>query len=146
MVSEARKSEMRDYQRSRSEARRGIGQVTRTYWVRGEDVAALAEAVRPFTDHARLMEAVNGALEMSKMELFGIVREHNLPYDPEELFFLSRVGEHLALHPERTDRIVHTAHRVMGRYPDADFSGVRKRIDAAVPPLDLGTETPELEV
>jgi hypothetical protein len=140
MISEARKTEMREYQRTRQTARREIGQVTRTFWIQEEDSDAFVEAIRPFTDRARLVEAVNGTHELSKLEIFGIIKEHCLPYDPEEMFFLSRVDEHLALHPERSDRIVHTAHQIMDRYPQTNLSGVLKRINEAIPPLDLGED------
>lgn len=144
MATEPRKMEMRDYQRVRSGARREIGQVTRTAWIRGEDSDAFAEAIRPFTDHARLLEAVNGALDLSAMELTGIVREHQLPYEPEEVIFLSRIEEYLTLHPDRTDRVVHTAHQIMDKYPEVNFSGVMRRLDQAAPPLDLGLEDAEI--
>jgi hypothetical protein len=147
MLSEARKTEMREYQRTRQAARREIGQVTRTFWIQEEDSDAFVEAIRPFMDKARLMEAVNGTLELSKLEIFGIISEHRLPYDPEEMFFLSRVGEHLTLHPEKTDRIVKTAQQIMDRYPDTNLSGVRKRINEAIPKLDLGEDdTPGMGV
>jgi hypothetical protein len=153
MVSETRKIEMREYQRSRGAARREIGQVTRTFWIQEEDSDAFVEAIRPFTDRARLLEAVNGTLDLSKLEIFGIIREHRLPYDPEEMFFLSRVEENLALHPEKTDRIVHTARQIIDRYPETNLSGVQKRIEEAAPSHDLEveprgqeTETLDLEV
>ena len=136
MVSEKRKSEMREYQRARQTARREIGQVTRTFWVQEEDADAFAEAVRPFTDRARLLEAVNGTLDLSKLEIFGIIREHRLPYDPEEMFFLSRLGETLALYPDKADRIVDAAHQIIDRYPETNLSGVRKRIEEAAPAPD----------
>jgi hypothetical protein len=131
MVSETRKSEMRDYMRSRQAARRGIGQVTRTFWIQEEDSDAFVAAIRPFTDRARLLEAANGTLPLSRLEIFGIIREHQLPYDPEEMFFLSRLGEHLALHPEKADRILRSARRIMDRHPDTNFSGVRRRVEEA---------------
>lgn len=131
MLSEARKSEMREYQRARQTARREIGQVTRTFWIQEEDSDAFVAAVKPFTDRARLLEAVNGTLPMSKLEIFGIIREHRLPYDPEEMFFLSRLGEHLALHPEKANRIVHAAGQIIDRYPETNLSGVRRRIEEA---------------
>ncbi|MCR9074342.1 MAG: histidine kinase [Alphaproteobacteria bacterium] len=140
MVSETRKSEMREYQKARSSARREIGQVTRTFWIQEEDSDAFLEAVRPFTDRARLLEAVNGTLELSRFEIFGIIQEHRLPYDPEEMVFLSRVGEHLTLHPERAARIVQTAQRIMDRHPDTNLSGVRKRIEGAAPSPDPEAE------
>jgi hypothetical protein len=147
MVSETRKSEMRQYQRSRGAARRQIGQVTRTFWIQEEDSDAFLEAVRPFTDRARLLEAVNGTLELSRLEIFGIIREHRLPYDPEEMVFLSRVGEHLALYPEKTDRILHTAQRIIDRYPETNLSGVQNRLKEAAPSSDLQVEPggPETE-
>lgn len=153
MVSKARKTEMRKYQKARSSARREIGQATRTFWIQAEDSDAFLEAVRPFTDRARLMEAVNGTLPLSKLEIFGIIREHRLPYDPEEMFFLSRVGEHLTLHPEKTDRILCTAQRIIDRYPETNLSGVQKRLKEAAPspdpdiePRDPETETFDLEI
>lgn len=146
MVSETRKTEMREYQRTRQTARREIGQVTRTFWIQEEDSDAFVEAIRPFTDRARLLEAVNGSLELSRLEIFGIIREHRLPYDPEELFFLSRVGESLTLHPEKADRINHAAHQIMDRYPETNFSGLRKRIEDSAPPPDPETDPLGLEV
>lgn len=140
MVSETRKSEMREYQRARQTARRGIGQVTRTFWIQEDDSDAFLEAIRPFTDRARLLEAVNGTLPLSKLEIFGIIREHRLPYDPEEMFFLSRVGEHLTLHPEKTDRIVRTAQQIIDRYPDTNLSGVQGLLKEATPSPDPETE------
>ena len=137
MVSEARKSEMRDYMRSRQAARREIGQVTRTFWIQEEDSDAFVAAIRPFTDRARLLEAVNGTLPMSRLEIFGIIEEHRLPYDPEEMAFLSRVGEHLTLHPERAGRIVQTARQIMDGYPETNFSGARKRIEEAIALFEL---------
>ncbi len=140
MGSETRKSEMREYQRSRGAARREIGQVTRTFWIQEEDSDAFVAAIKPFTDRSRLLEAVNGTLELSKIEIFGIIREHGLPYDPEEMFFLSRVGEHLALHPEKTDRVVHAAQRIVDKHPDVNFSGLLSRIKLSVPYLAVGAE------
>lgn len=67
MVSETRKTKMREYQRTRQTARREIGQVTRTFWIQEEDSDAFVEAIRPFTDRARLLEAVNGSLELSRL-------------------------------------------------------------------------------
>ena len=145
MLSETRKSEMREYQRSRGGARREIGQVTRTFWIQEEDADAFVAAIRPFTDRARLLEAVNGTLELSKLEIFGIIKEHRLPYDPEEMFFLSRLGESLTLQPEKSDRIVDVAYQIMDRYPDVNFSGVLKRIEGAATPQDQrpGEDGPE---
>lgn len=142
MVSETRKSEMRDYMRSRQAARRGIGQVTRTFWIQAEDSNAFVAAIRPFTERARLLEAVNGGLEMSRLEFFGIIAEHRLPYDPEEMFFLSRVREHLTIHPERADRIVEAAERVMRKYPGVNFDGVIEAIEA-VDAVEQAEEGPQ---
>jgi hypothetical protein len=153
MVSETRKSEMREYQRARQAARREIGQVTRTFWIQEEDSDAFFEAIRPFTDRARLLEAVNGTLTLSKLEIYGIIREHRLPYDPEEMAFLSRLGETLALCPEKADRIVDAAYQIIDRYPETNLSGVRKRIEEAAPapdpeaePSGADAETLDLEI
>lgn len=140
MVSETRKSEMRDYMRSRQAARRGIGQVTRTCWIQEEDADAFVAAIRPFTDRARLLEAVNGTLPLSKLEIFGIIREHKLPYEPEEMFFLSRVAESLTLNPEKADKIVDAAHRIINKYPETNLSGVLKRIDELLPQIGHGPD------
>lgn len=137
MVSRARKSEMREYQRARQTARREIGQVSRTFWIQEEDSDAFVAAIRPFTDRARLLEAVNGTLPMSRLEIFGIIKEHRLPYDPDEMVFLSRVGEHLTLHPERAGWIVQTARQIMDGYPETNFSVARKRIEEIIAAFGL---------
>jgi hypothetical protein len=142
MPDENRLREMREYQQRRGRLRRAMGMVTRTHWIRGEDAEAYAEAVRPFADHAKLLEAVNGAFPMPPLTINAIIREHRLPYDPEEFIFLSRVREHLTIHPERTDRIVEAAERVMRKYPGVNFDGVIEAIEA-VDAVEQADEVPQ---
>lgn len=146
MTDEGRRRSMREYQKRRAGGRRQHGLVTRTSWICGKDADAFAEAVRPFTEHARLMEGVNGTVKVSPMEMADIISEQKLPYDAEEMVFLSRIEENLALYPEKGERIINTAHRIMSKYPDANFEGVMSRIEGAAPSPDLETDPLSLEI
>lgn len=133
MPDEGRLRSMREYQKRRAGARRENGLTSRTTWICETDADAFAEAVRPFAQHARLMEAVNGSVKVPPIEMVQIIREHGLPYDPQEMIFLSRVAEHLALKPEKRDRIVDAAHEIMSKYPDRNFDGVLARLGEPAP-------------
>jgi len=134
MPDESRLRSMREYQKRRAGARREHGLVTRTTWVCEADIDAFTEAIRPFAQHARLMEGVNGTVKVPPVEMAGIIREYGLPYDVEEMIFLSRVSEYLTLNPDRRDRIIDAAHEIMGKYPDRNFDGVVARLEEGAPP------------
>lgn len=81
------------------------------------------------------MEGVNGTVKVPPVEMAGIIREYGLPYDPQEMIFLSRISEYLALNPERRERIVDTAHEIMRKHPDRNFDGVLARLEEGASPL-----------
>lgn len=141
MPDEGRRRSMREYQKRRAGSRRETGLVSRTTWICDTDADEFAEAVRPFAQHARLMEGVNGTVRVPPIEMAAIIREHALPYDPEEMVFLSRVSEHLALHPEKRDRIVSAAMAIMDKHPERNFHGVLSRLGET----DPGDLEPERE-
>lgn len=134
MPDESRRRAMRQYQKKRSKGRREHGQVSRTTWVCDADLDAFTKAIRPFAQHARLMEGVNGTVKVPPVEMIGIIREFGLPYDPQEMVFLSRIEEHLSLNPEKRDRIIDAAHEIIGKHPDRNFDGVIDQLERyAVP-------------
>ena len=129
MPDESRRRAMRQYQKKRSAARRENGLVSRTTWICETDGDAFAEAVRPFAQHARLMEGVNGTVKVPPVEMIGIIREFGLPYDPQEMVFLSRIEEHLSLNPDKRDRIIDAAHEIIDKHPDRNFDGVLDKLE-----------------
>ena len=116
MVDDARREEMKRYQQARSAARRDRGLVSRTIWIREADLDAFRAAVSVFSDHARLIEAVTGCAPLSAIEIAEIVKRHSLPYDPEDLIFLTRVPEALSLRPGESGSIRERAEAIIARY------------------------------
>lgn len=116
MVSDVRRAEMKTYQMRRSADRRARGLIPRTVWIRDEDEEAFRQAVAPFADHARLLEAVTGGAHLPASEITEIIRRHALPYEPEDLIFLSRVAEAIALHPGDIPAIEQRARALIARY------------------------------
>jgi hypothetical protein len=99
MVDEGRLRSMREYQKRRAGARREHGLVSRTTWIRKEDAAAFKEAVAPLTAHARIVEAVIGSVAVEPVELIELITKYELPYDPEDVIFMTRFAEAMALRP-----------------------------------------------
>lgn len=116
MVDDARREEMRRYQKARSAARRDRGLVSRTMWIREADLEAFRAATSVFSDHARLIEAVTGCAPLSAIEIAEIVKTHGFPYDPEDLIFLARVPEALSLRPGESGFIREKAEAIIARY------------------------------
>jgi len=116
MVDEGRRRSMREYQKRRTAARRDHGLVTRTSWIRTEDAEAFSLAIAPFVDHAKLVEAVIGSLTVSPIEIVEIIKRHGLPYDPEDIVFMTRIRAELVLKPGDYDAIIERARRIIERH------------------------------
>jgi len=116
MVDDGRRRSMREYQKRRTAARREHGLVSRTTWIRSEDAEAYSRAVAPFVDHARLIEAVIGSVTVSPVEIVEIIRKHQLPYDPEDIIFLTRIFETVALQPDDYEKIIERAKVIIARH------------------------------
>jgi hypothetical protein len=116
MVDDGRRRSMREYQKRRSLARREHGLTTRTTWIREEDTEAYKIATAPLADHARLIEAIIGSVTVEAVEIVEIIRRHKLPYDPEDLIFLTRVAEELALRPREQKATIQRAEEIIARY------------------------------
>jgi len=104
------------YQRQRAAKRRARGLVSRTIWIRQVDEDRFREQVEALVDHARLIEAVTGGPELSAVEISEIVTRHELPYDPADLVFLSRIREAIVLEPSKSDAIAIRAQCILDRY------------------------------
>lgn len=115
MVDEARKVEMREYQRERSAIRRARGLVTRTFWIWEEDSDAFRSAVSPYVDRARLIEALLGTAPLPALELINIIKRHEFPYDPEDIVFLADMRTRLALRPEESASAIEQAREILAR-------------------------------
>lgn len=111
-----RNEELKLYQRQRATKRRARGLVSRTIWIRQVDEDQFRERVAALVDHARLIEAVTGGPELSAVEIAEIVARHELPYDPADLVFLSRVREAIILEPSGRDAIGLRAQGILDRY------------------------------
>ena len=116
MVDETRKEEVKRYQRSRAEARRTRKLTSRTLWIRAEDIEAFQEATAVFADHARLIEGVTGGTPISGESIIDIVKRHQLPYDPEDLIYLSRVNIELSLKPAESTYIENKTNAILQKY------------------------------
>lgn len=99
MVDDGRLRSMREYQKRRAGARREHGLVSRTAWVRREDAEAFKEAIAPLTAHARIVEAVIGSVTVEPVEIIELINTYKLPYDPEDIIFMTRIAEAMALKP-----------------------------------------------
>ena len=115
MVDDARKAEMREYQRERSAVRRAAGLVTRTFWIWERDSADFRAAVAPFVDRARLIDALLGTSPLPSLELINIVKSHKFPYDPEDIVFLADLRTRLALRPEDSASATERAREILAR-------------------------------
>ena len=80
------------------------------------DEDLIREQVEALVDHARLIEAVTGGPELSAVEISEIVTRHELPYDPADLVFLSRIREAIVLEPSKSDAIAIRAQCILDRY------------------------------
>jgi hypothetical protein len=100
MVDEGRRRSMREYQKRRAGAKREHGLVSRTTWIRKEDGDAFKEAAAPFTAHARIVEAVVGSVSVEPAEIIELITTHKLPYDPEDIIFMTRFEEVMLLKPK----------------------------------------------
>lgn len=99
MIDDSRLRSMREYQKRRAGARREHGLVSRTAWVRKEDADAFKEAIAPLTAHARIVEAVIGSVTVEPIEIIELINKYGLPYDPEDIIFMVRFAEAMALKP-----------------------------------------------
>ena len=116
MVDEARKREMREYQKRRSAIRRARGLVTRTFWIWEEDSDAFRVAVAPFVDRARLIEALLGTAPLPSLALIEIVKRHGLPYDPADIVFLAELRTKIELKPSESASLKAHAEQLLARY------------------------------
>jgi len=116
MVDEGRLRSMREYQKRRAGARREHGLVSRTTWIRKEDGDAFKEAVAPFTAHARILEAVIGSVSVEPVEIIELINQYGLPYDPEDIIFMTRFAEVMALKPAEQDATRRRAEDIIHRY------------------------------
>lgn len=116
MVDEARKLEMRKYQRERSTVRREHQLVTRTFWIWEEDSDAFRAAVTPFVDRARLIEALLGTAPLPTLELVEIIQKHAFPYDPADIVYLADLRTQLALRPEESTYAKERAREILAKY------------------------------
>lgn len=99
MVDEGRLRSMREYQKRRAGAKREHGLVSRTTWIRKEDGDAFKAAIAPFTAHARIVEAVIGSVTVEPVEIIELITRYGFPYDPEDIIFMTRIREVMALKP-----------------------------------------------
>ena len=116
MVDDARKAEMRRYQRRRSAIRREHGLVTRTYWIWEEDSDAFRAAVTPFVDRARLIEALLGTAPLPSLALIEIVKLHAFPYDPADIVFLAELRTKIELKPSESASLKARAEKILAQY------------------------------
>lgn len=116
MVDEARKREMREYQRERSAIRRQHGLVTRTFWIWEEDSDAFRAAAAPFVDRARLIDALLGTAPLPALELINIIKRHDFPYDPANIVYLVELRTQLALKPEESTYAKERARDILAKY------------------------------
>lgn len=116
MVDEARKLEMRKYQRERSAVRREHQLVTRTFWIWEKDSDDFRAAVTPFVDRARLIEALLGTAPLPSLELVEIIQQHGFPYDPADIVYLADLRTQLALRPEESVSAKERASEILARY------------------------------
>lgn len=116
MVDEARKSEMRKYQQERSSKRREHGLVTRTFWIWESDNDAFRNAVSPYVDRARLIEALLGTAPLPAMDLIEIIRKHRFPYDAEDIVFLADLRTTIALRPLESTHAEQKAREILAKY------------------------------
>lgn len=116
MVDEARKAEMRQYQQQRSAIRRQHGLATRTFWIWEADNDAFRDAIAPFVDRARLIEALLGTAPLPSLELVQIIQKHGFPYDPEDVVFLAGLRTTIALKPLERTRAEQKARDILAKY------------------------------
>lgn len=116
MVDEGRRRSMREYQKRRGAARREHGLVTRTAWIRSEDVEAFKNAIAPLVDHARIVEAVIGSVTVEPVEIIEIINKHKFPYDPQDVIFVTRFAETMALKPLEQAATRRRAEDIIRRY------------------------------
>ena len=115
-MGDGRNEELKLYQRQRAARRRARGLVPRTIWIREADEDQFHDRVEELVDHARLIEAATGGPALSAVEIAEIITRHELPYDPADLVFLSRVRESIILEPSRRDAIALRAQGILDRY------------------------------
>jgi uncharacterized Fe-S cluster-containing protein len=116
MLDEGRRRSMREYQQRRGAARREHGLVTRTAWIRSEDVEAFKNAIAPLVDHARIVEAVIGSVTVEPVEIIAIINKHKFPYDPQDIIFIMRFAETMALKPTEQAETCRRAEAIIQQY------------------------------
>ncbi|PVH28277.1 histidine kinase [Pararhodobacter oceanensis] len=116
MVDEKRKAEMREYQKQRSAVRRRHGLVTRTLWIWEADNDAFRDAISPYVDRARLIEAILGTAPLPSLEIIEIIKKHNFPYDPADIIYLADLRTQLALDPSASSSALEKARDILSRY------------------------------
>lgn len=116
MVDEARKVEMRQYQRERSAVRRAAGLVTRTFWIWERDSTDFRAAVAPYVDRARLIDALLGTAPLPALELIKIIKTHGFPYDPADIIYLADLRTELALRPGASASTIERAREILAKY------------------------------
>ena len=116
MVDEGRLRSMREYQKRRAGARREHGLVSRTTWIRKEDADAFKKAIAPLTAHARIVEAVIGSVTVEPVEIIELITKYGLPYDPEDIIFMTRFAEAMALKPKEQAETRRRAETIIQRH------------------------------
>lgn len=116
MVDEGRLRSMREYQKRRAGARREHGLVSRTAWICKEDADAFKAAIAPLTAHARIVEAVIGSVTVEPVEIIELINKYTLPYDPEDIIFMTRFAEAMALKPGEQGETRRRAEDIIRRY------------------------------
>lgn len=116
MVDEGRRRSMREYQKRRAGAKRQHGLVSRTTWIRKEDAAGFKEAAAPFMAHARIVEAVIGSVTVEPVELIELITKYGLPYEPEDIIFMTRFAEAMALKPKEQAETRRRAEDIIRKY------------------------------
>jgi hypothetical protein len=116
MVDEGRRRSMREYQKRRAGVRREHGLVSRTTWLRKEDADAFKAAIAPFTAHARIVEAVIGSVTVEPVEIIELINKYALPYDPEDIIFMTRFMEAMLLKPKEQAETRRRAEDIIRRY------------------------------
>lgn len=107
---------MREYQKRRAGAKREHGLVSRTTWIRKEDGDAFKKAIAPITAHARIVEAVIGSVTVEPVEIIELINKYGLPYDPEDIIFMTRIREVMALKPQEQAETRRRAEDIIRRY------------------------------
>lgn len=104
---DAKKEAMRVASAQRRDAFKAAGLVQRSVWIRAEDAQAFDLATAALTDHARIISYLIGYdLGMTPAEIIGAIKQHGLPYDPDDMRVLLSRGWGSDEDDERTEAVL----------------------------------------